>query len=490
MRRKQSISTEQHSFRRTVVASFSWLFIALAMLALLSPPGVSDDELYHAASIWCAYGDRDPYCKQVGSGGATTSIDLVLCQKPVGQPLICPTGRSGFMGTGFNGLGLYPELFYRTLGVFVLPSYEVSFVLLRFVNALIGTTVLGVAVLLFPPRYRTALCLMTVSIFNPFMLYLFASLNPSSWATIGVGFAWMAVHATFATKSSSKRQRLQLMCVAILFAVMALGSRWDAGAYLLFSLVVVLAQRVWSRSSKKRFTILVALTLAFLFLFVLLEKVSALKVSKILRNLFVYVPGEPDNLAFATHHVLQSVPRALQSLGQVSAQTGIYIPQIVALSGILVLVFVGVLAFNRSCRWQVIGVAASLALSSMVAMAWQALEDDRDPFNPSTRYVYPLTVFAVGWFYVHGPENLAQRVYKHLSWITKLVTFAFGLTVLAIAERNVDFQTWGVRLIPEGPDQWWWSWMPVGPNVVVLVAVLSMWQFLRRLPRVITETGV
>jgi hypothetical protein len=165
--------------------------------------------------------------------------------------------------------------------------------------------------------------------------------------------------------------------------------------------------------------------------------------------------------------------------------TGIYIPQLVSILGVAVLVVVIGLSFNTKSRSQSAGVAATVVLSTLVALAWQAQVDDRDPFNPETRYVLPLTIFAVGWFYAFGPVDLAQSVRKHLRWMAVVVTFTFGLTVLAIAERNVDFQTWGVRLIPEGPDQWWWSWMPVGPNIVVLVAVLSMWQFLRRFPALI-----
>jgi hypothetical protein len=199
----------------------------------------------------------------------------------------------------------------------------------------------------------------------------------------------------------------------------------------------------------------------------------------------VYQPGEPDNLASFSHHLLQSVPRALSALGSVPSMTSIYIPQLVSILGIAVLVVLIGQSFNTKTRPQVVGVAATVVLSTLVALAWQAQVDNRGPFNPETRYVLPLTIFGVGWFYTFGPVDLAQRVQKHLCWTAVVVTFTFGLSVLAIAERNVDFQTWGVRLIPEGPDQWWWSWMPIGPNVVVLVAVLSMWQFLHLFPALI-----
>ena len=45
------------------------------------------------------------------------------------------------------------------------------------------------------------------------------------------------------------------------------------------------------------------------------------------------------------------------------------------------------------------------------------------------------------------------------------------------AERYVDVQTLGIRYLPEGLDQWWWVWMPVGPNVVVALAIVCLWKF-------------
>jgi len=488
MGQQQSTSTDQRSFRRTVVVAFAWLFTALAMLALLSPPAASHDELYHATSIWCANGERDPYCERdaaaIAGGYARTNIDRINCQISLERPLICPTDQSGRGGALINQ-GLYPGVFYRTLGQFVVPSAEFSLVLIRWVNALIIVVFLTLAVLIFPSRYRTSLMLVLLSICNPFVFYLFASINPSSWSVLGVGVAWMAGHAAATQTAMSARQRATLMLLCLAGVVMAAGSRWDAAAFVAFTGVLVAVEQLWSRFPHRKLLLLggaSALTLAAV---AIIGRFTFFSPVAEFRRLVEYQPGEPDNLAFFSHHLLQSIPRALSALGSVSSMTGIYIPQLVSILGVAVLVVLIGESFNTKSRPQIAGVAATVVLSTLVALAWQAQVDDRDPFNPETRYVLPLTVFAVGWFYAFGPVDLAQRVQKHLRWMAVVVTFAFGLTVLAIAERNVDFQTWGVRLIPEGPDQWWWSWMPIGPNVVVFVAVLSMWQFLRRFPALI-----
>jgi hypothetical protein len=283
----------------------------------------------------------------------------------------------------------------------------------------------------------------------------------------------------------SARQRTGLLLLCLVAVVMAAGSRWDAAAFVAFTCVLVAVEQLWSRFPHRKLLLLGGALALMLAAVTIIGRFTFFSPVAEFRRLVVYQPPLPDNLAFFSHHLLQSIPRALSALGSVSSMTGIYIPQLVSILGVAVLVVVIGLSFNTKSQSQIAGVAATVVLSTLVALAWQAQVDDRDPFSPETRYVLPLTVFAVGWFYAFGPVDLAQRVQKHLRWIALVVTFAFGLTVLAIAERNVDFQTWGVRIIPEGPDQWWWSWMPIGPNMVVFVAVLSMWQFLRCFPTLI-----
>lgn len=490
MEQEQYTLTAKRSFRHSVVVAFGWLFVALAMLALLSPPGASHDELYHATSIWCAYGERDPYCERdadaISGGYARTNIDVTECKVAIERPLICPTEGTGRGAELLNISGQYPSGFHKLFGVLVVPNYEFSFVLIRVFNALITVALLGVSIVLFPNRYRVALVLMMLSLFNPFVFYLLASLNPSSWAVLGVGVGWMAVHAVAVETSLSTQHRIGLMILALVFTLMAAISRWDSAAFVLFTLILTLALLIWSRF-QGNWKLLAGSTMFTTALSVaLVDRLASLSFTDFVRLITTYTDGEPDNLAFFTHHFLQTVPRAIEALGSVPSHSVIYIHQVVGISGLVVLFRVGASAYSVRSHFQVIGVAATVILSLLVATAWQALVDNRDTFNPETRYVLPLTAFAVGWFYVFGREDLSQRIQKHLHWMAIVVTIAFGLSIFSIAERNVDYQTFGIRLIPEGPDQWWWSWMPIGPNVVVLISVLSMWRFLRRLPILLT----
>lgn len=161
--------------------------------------------------------------------------------------------------------------------------------------------------------------------------------------------------------------------------------------------------------------------------------------------------------------------------------SGILLPEIVYITGLLLLGWLVAHSINLQERLQIIGALVTAATISLVIMAQVALVDNRDALGVEPRYSYPLLIFLVGWWFLLGPENLADRITKFLrpAAVVAIVMFAVGM--FTVAERFVDVQTYGLRLLPEGPEQWWWSWMPVGPNVVLVVAVFSLWMFFRRL---------
>jgi hypothetical protein len=192
------------------------------------------------------------------------------------------------------------------------------------------------------------------------------------------------------------------------------------------------------------------------------------------QQLFVYSSGQPDNTAFVTHYLLHGIPKALEVLGEVPTMTGIFLPRLVYVTNVAILG--GFLLASRRHRsgTQVFGVLATWIAISVVLMAHHAGMDNRDPFGPSTRYVLPLAAFAAAWWCVHAPTDLHQRLSSYIQLIRTAIVGSFALSVWTIAERFVDVQTFGLRWLPEGPDQWWWGGAPIGPNVAVFAAVLFM----------------
>jgi hypothetical protein len=467
------------------------LFGSIALTGLLSPVGAVHDEFFHASSIWCAQGERSPYCEKITPSDevgafALTNIDSRVCQTAPDRPLVCPTERTGTMSL-FTNAGLYPGAFYRTMSNLVFPSVEVSVILIRWVNALVVIGLIAAALMLLPRRHRTALVLTMLGIFNPFPLYLFGSLNPSSWLIIGVVVGWLCCDAAVSREDLSRRMRWALMALSVIAWLLAIGSRWDAVPYIAFTVALTAVHAVWVRFGTRALPVAFASTTAAGAAVIAIDWLTPFSAWGQVRQLFVYSSGQPDNTAFVTHYLLHGIPKALDAFGEVPTMTGIFLPRLVYVANAALLG--GILLASRARRsvMQVLGVLVTWVAVSAVLMAHHSGMDDRDPFGPSTRYVLPLTAFAVAWWCVHAPTDVHQRLSSYVRFMRVAIVGSFALSAWTIAERFVDAQTFGLRYLPEGPDQWWWDGAPVGPNVVVFAASLFMFIAVWQLTTLFTD---
>lgn len=474
-----------------IAKCFVWLFAALVMMALLSPPGSSQDEWYHASSIWCAQGERDPYCtEKVGERGsnpsARTNITFINCQKSPDVALWCPQEESASL-LPTNG-GLYPGLFYFTLSWLVVPSVEVSVLIARVANSLLLVVVLAVTASLLPHRNRTVLFLLILGVFSPTGYFLFASINPSSWTSLGIGVGWLAWYSAGESGPIAMQRRLQLAFIGTLAGVLAVGSRWDATPFLVFAAVLVGSRLIWARFPRNRRWLLLLTPLAVIGSFLLLSS-FVLSPRRYLKAIVTYSDGETDNMTFFSHYILYGLPNMLRALGTVPTMSSVILPSLVYIGGLLILVVLVVKTYNSSSKAQQFGTAVIILVATSVIMAQAATVDQRDLYGIEPRYVYPLLLLAAGWWFSLGPADLLARVTPYLKWVVNILTATFALSAFTIAERFVDRQSYALRLIPDGSDQWWWSWMPVGPNVVVLLSVLFMWRFLDLVRRSLIESS-
>lgn len=449
------------------------------MVALLSPPGAVHDEWYHAASIWCGQGEREPYCpeKFPEIGTARTNLDAIDCKRSQEVPLICPTENVG-ESEYISNFGLYPPVYYFTLSWFVSSWDDGAIAVLRVVNALIISTVLALLAILLPSRYRVVLFLVILGTFSGTGYFLFSSINPSSWVSLGIGVGWLGIHAGLAVQSLSLRHRVGLLSIGVTALLMAAGSRWDAPAFAAVVVTLTMGHVAWHRFPKQRTRTFLAGVTILMVAAVVLELFTPYSPSEYVRRLFVYSPGQSDNVAFFTHYAMYGISNIIRSVGSVPTHTGVLMPELVGTVGVILLAVLLARTFNAPNKAQIIGAGLATAAASLAIMAQVGLVDDRDAFGIEPRYVYPLLPFIVGWWLLLGPDDLGERLGRHLKLLSVATTAMFAVTTFTFAERFVDVQTYGLRILPEGPDQWWWSWMPVGPNVVLVIAVASVWRFL------------
>ena len=455
------------------------------LLGLFSPPGASHDEWLHAPSIWCAQGVRLPSCADVYQPIGThfvgkVNFDPNICFSSEGQSLICPSSRPNRVNLAVLNDNLYPPVFYYVLSWFVAPTAEVSFFLVRAGNALILTTVLAALTILLPGRHRIVLFLVVLTGFPSTGYFLFASLNPSSWASLGVGVGWLALHGALYGETQGGMKRLLLLLLSCLTSIMAGGSRWDAIPFVACSTLLVVGEQLLRRFSHVRKQLAALLTSLVVGFWVLLETYTPLSPFQFTKILFEYSEGGRDNTAFLTDNLIQGLPNALDALGSVPTHSRIPIPETIFVINIALLGYFMARTFNHRAKIQWFGFATITVTIAAVIAAQIAALDARDHGPIEPRYVYPLLLFGLGWWYLHGPNNLHNRLQFALPYATNVATLVFALTNFIILERFVDRQTFVLRYLPEGADNWWWSWLPVGPNTLVILAPFCLWMFFKR----------
>lgn len=223
------------------------MIVALGSWAVASPVGSSPDENFHLTSIWCANAARTDLCKPAAdpserfvpaatvfaSSCFAGNAELTAsCQDPIiarGPEPTVKTDSGSFEST-------YPPVFYGTMNLLAGADIVLSVVLMRLLNVLLFVGISTALWLLLPSPRRSSLAWGWLISTVPLGLFLIASDNPSSWAIIGVGSAWLALLGYF--ESIGKRKVL-LGAVYALAVVMASGSRADSAIYVGFATALV-----------------------------------------------------------------------------------------------------------------------------------------------------------------------------------------------------------------------------------------------------------
>jgi len=482
----------KNSSGREIAKVSGWLCLALAFVALLSQPGASQDEWFHASSIWCGHGEREVYCPEMvrinGSiAEVETNFSVTGCNQQPDYPRVCVTSEQGITSTA--NAGIRPGLFYFLLSWFVVPSVDVSLLLARLLNAVFVSMFLGFLAWLLPSRYRVVLfltCLVVLPVTGSFLL---SSVNPESWNALGTGTGWLAVHAAFTSGSLPERQRIALAAVGVVAVAMAVGSSWDSIPMLLFISVLAGIQMVSTIRASSRLRMILRCQFLIGAGVLLAEASSGPSPLGTLTAFLRYLWDDPNNFNLLTASALQKLPSVFDALGTVPTMNSLIIPELVYVSGVLIFGLVMFRSFDSQSMWQKIGLASIVVFSTLLLVRQNMLFDYRPMPTIDALYTFPLLIFAVAWWLLMGPSDLFKRVSSSLNLIMGLATATFLFTQFSVVERFTDRQSFGIRLIPDGPDNWWWLWMPISPTISVLLATYFFWRFLQKAKSLIASTN-
>ncbi|KQV25485.1 hypothetical protein ASC54_00280 [Yonghaparkia sp. Root332] len=223
-------------------------FLVLAGWSYSSPVGSSPDEDYHLASIWCAAGDRTSLCEETGDP-ATRAVPEAFAVDPCfarfsTESAACQVGAYDEPGLvesdRGNFLGAYPPVFYATMSILASDDVQTSALAMRMLNAALFVGLMTALAVLLPARHRVmAIGSVLISIV-PLGMFLIPSLNPSSWAIVGVAVAWLGLIGHLDTTG---RRRWLLAGIFALGVLMAAGARADAGIYAVLAIAAALLLR-------------------------------------------------------------------------------------------------------------------------------------------------------------------------------------------------------------------------------------------------------
>lgn len=228
-----------HGIPRLVRGVVAVIALALVLVGwgFASPIGASPDEDFHLNSINCVAEERTGACDPSPSPGAWL-VPEALANEPcyafdATESAACfieaLDSSPSVESTRGNFAGSYPPVFYAVMSAFVSDDLEASVAAMRIANAVIATALMAALVALLPLRARPVVILAALTTVIPLGLFLIPSINPSSWAVVGVFTTWSALYGVFVTESAARRWTF--VGLFIVGAVMAGGARADAAIY-------------------------------------------------------------------------------------------------------------------------------------------------------------------------------------------------------------------------------------------------------------------
>ena len=188
-----------------VVLAFVLGFVGLGGWALSSPVGSDPDSDFHLASIWCTTADPGSPCDMEERRNRKMVPSALIDARCFShdqnasaacQPLMTTADGRETMTNRLNivqSQANYPSGFYLFHNTFAGENIDTSVVTMRMVNA---SLFLGIGLALWwflPVRLRNAMTWGWIATIVPLGVFVITSTNPSAWALIGVGSAWVAL---------------------------------------------------------------------------------------------------------------------------------------------------------------------------------------------------------------------------------------------------------------------------------------------------------
>lgn len=246
-RRRREPTVRQPKTRRNmrsialVLAMSSLSLLVLGSWSFGSSVGSAPDDQVHMASIWCSdfAGEECEVNEETGERFIPSGLKEAMCttQNPYQsagcQPMLNVKDPPMVGTRDVNTLtGAYPAGFYQTMNLLVRDEIEIAITSMRLLNSSIFVALATALWVFLPTRLRRPLTWGWLITLTPLGFFLIASVNPSSWAVMSVGFGWIALLGFL---ESPKRNAIALGVIYAISAAMAFSSRTDSAVFFLLT---------------------------------------------------------------------------------------------------------------------------------------------------------------------------------------------------------------------------------------------------------------
>jgi hypothetical protein len=478
-----------------VRARFRLIYLApvFAMIALLtwtfaSPMGSAPDDDFHLASIWCANAARTDLCEQGDTAKARivpAAVHEAPCfaynaNKSAGCQLkdFTFSPKPTVQTTRVNTADQYPPVFYAVMNLFAGPNILVSILLMRIFTALLFVAMTTALFVLLPASRRQTLILMWMITTVPLGVFLLASNNPSSWAVIGIGSAWIALLGYFETEG---KRRIALGALFALSVVMAAGSRGDAAMYAVVAIgAVAILKLTWTRGFWLRAILPIAMALVSLFFFLISRQTSSGESGFTGSST---APSVTTGASAAAHSVHGFGLIAYDLLNANSLWSGVFggwplgwldtpMPAFVSLGALAVFVAVAFVGF-RQLGWRKAVVLAGLGLVLWLLPVYVLVRGGDTVGNAvQPRYLLPLIVL-LGGMLVLASRGRRFSFGRGQLFLVGGVLAAVNLVALELVIRRFVTGNGALGINLDAGDKWWWGSFPFSPNAIWIIGSLA-----------------
>lgn len=363
---------------------------------------------------------------------------------------LLPTERGNWNGD------VYPPLFYAFFGIFASSNITVSILTIRFLNAVIATTLISITMWALPRRLRPVLGFSLALSIIPLGLFLLASTNPSSWGVLSVAVVFPVLLSLDEMKGA---RRVTLIAIAIISIAMGAGSRADTAVF-----IAIAAVLAWFMSKRRRWQITVFAGLIVLFCITSFlsagqsgaveglggsHGASASKLSLTLFNL-TQLPalwlGIFNNLGW-----LDTAISPLALLGVTAPLIGVLFTALSTLN------------FRKALSLCAMVLAITAVPLYMLYASNASVGSQVQP-----RYILPLLTLLIA--VAIAPS--AREVVLHRSQLAVVVVLLSCAHAIALYDEFARYVA-GERVFNLDAGDWWWASSPVGPTAVLMTASIA-----------------